>query len=354
MGVLDSYEARVAAGTLHSDERQRAVAATLDDLRVRLLADPPRRLGLFQRMRNGTPAGLYIWGSVGSGKSMLVDLFVTALDGVPARRLHFHDFMQQVHRALHSARQNRTGDPLALAAAQVCGGLRVLVLDEMEVRDIADAAILDRLFRAVFDAGTVLVTTSNAAPGDLYRDGLKRELFTPFIELIGQQCGVVKLAGPRDYRTGRGAKDSRLIYPLGAAARDFTSGWWDRLAQGAPRAETVRVQGRPLTLTTDGADLVRAAFHDLCDRPLGPADYLHLAQRTQWLVLEDIPKLGARQHDTARRFILLIDALYEARTGLVASADAPPDALCGDDENAFAFARVVSRLAEMTAPGWPS
>jgi cell division protein ZapE len=352
-----TYEAQVAAGALRADPAQAAVLPRLEALRLWLEAQAgARRRGLlpgFLRKAPAAPRGLYLWGGVGRGKSMLMDLFFAETAIAAKRRVHFHAFMQEVQQGLHAARARGVADALAPLAAAAVRDLRLLCLDEMQITDIADAMIVGRLFAALFDGGVVVVTTSNRPPGDLYRDGLNRALFLPFIELVAARMEVVELASPTDWRRRRLAGAPVWFVPPGPAARAAMDALWSDLTGGATGAAlALLVNGRPVALPRFAGGVARASFWDLCGRPLGPADYLAIAGALRVLMLDDIPRLSAANYNEARRFVTLIDALYEARVRLVASAADLPERLYMEGTGAFEFARTASRLVEMQGAGW--
>ena len=353
--LLALYDARVAAEHLRRDPAQRAVAARLQTLRSALEAPPlaPARR-LFSRPRPPEPPrGVYLWGGVGRGKSMLMDLFHGAV-AIPAkRRVHFHAFMQDVHAGLHAARARGVEDALAPVATALTDSLRLLCLDEMQITDITDAMIVGRLFEALFAGGVAVVTTSNRPPRDLYKDGLNRQLFLPFIALIEARLDVVELEAAADYRQHRLAGAQVWFQPPGTTAHGALDRLWDELTGGArPEPFSLRVQGRPLMLPTFAQGVARASFWELCGQPLGPADYLAIAGAVRVLILEDIPRLGASNYNEAKRFVTLVDALYEARVRLVASAADAPERLYLEGTGSFEFERTASRLREMQAADW--
>ncbi|MBK5928285.1 cell division protein ZapE, partial [Rhodobaculum claviforme] len=299
------------------------------------------------------PRGIYLWGGVGRGKSMLMDLFHDHVAIPERRRVHFHAFMQEVHAGLHAARARGTADALAPVAAGLTGSLRLLCLDEMQITDITDAMIVGRLFEALFAAGVAVVTTSNRPPEDLYKDGLNRQLFVPFIALIRDRLEVVELESTTDYRQHRLTGAQVWFHPAGTAARRAIDALWCDLTGGArPEAFTLVVQGRRLTLPAFSDGVARASFWELCGQALGPADYLALAGALRVLILEDIPRLGAANYNEAKRFVTLIDTLYEARVRLIASAADVPEQLYLEGAGSFEFERTASRLREMQAADW--
>ncbi|KUF10140.1 cell division protein ZapE [Pseudoponticoccus marisrubri] len=346
--VQDLYDARVAAGALKPDDAQIAALPALERIRA-ALAEPPRR-GLFRKAPE-PPKGLYLWGGVGRGKSMLMDLFVETLS-VPARRVHFHGFMQEVHAEMHRLRKDGVEDPIKPVAKAVSDDVRVLAFDEMQITDITDAMIVGRLFERLFAAGCVVVTTSNRVPDDLYKDGLNRQLFLPFIELIEERLEVRELASDRDHRQDRLQGTQVYFTPSGPEARAKIDALWEELSHGQEEELVLHVKGRQVELPRFHNGVARASFYDLCARPLGPADYLKIAEVLRVLILEDIPQMGSHNFNEAKRFVTLIDALYEARVALVASAAAAPEMLYVEGAGSFEFERTASRLREMQAADW--
>ena len=342
------YEAKRASGELKPDAAQLAVLPELERIRA-ALATPVKR-GLFRKAPEA-PKGLYLWGGVGRGKSMLMDLFAESVD-VPKRRVHFHAFMQEIHAGMHKARQQGVEDALKPVAKSVTDSVRLLAFDEMQITDITDAMIVGRLFEALFKAGVVVVTTSNRVPDDLYKDGLNRQIFLPFIDLIKDRLEVVELASPTDHRQGRLAGTQVYFTPIGPAARAEIDRLWRDLTGGREETLHLTVQGRTLDLPRYHNGVARATFYDLCGRMLGPADYLKLADSVRVLVIEDIPRLSRQNFNEAKRFVTLIDALYEARVRVFASAMAEPEMLYVEGEGTFEFERTASRLREMQGAGW--
>jgi cell division protein ZapE len=353
--LTELYEARAAAGSLRPDPAQHAVLPLLEDLRAWLEANATRRVGLFAGLFAKPitpPKGLYLWGRVGRGKSMLMDLFTEATDIRQKRRVHFHAFMQEIHRGMHEARKQGVEDALAPVADAVIRDTRLLAFDEMQITDITDAMIVGRLFEKLFAAGVVIVTTSNRPPGDLYKNGLNRALFLPFIAMLEARLQVVELDSPTDYRQHRLAGAQVYFHPVRTARAEIAAIWTD-LTGGAPdQPLELTVNGRTLTLPRFANGVGRATFWDLCAKPLGPADYLAIAQAVRVLILEDIPQLSAENYNEAKRFVTLIDALYEAKVRLIASAADQPERLYLEGSGAFEFERTASRLREMQGADW--
>ena len=350
---LAAYRERVASGALSADADQERAAARLDVLARELERWSPE--AWFNK--GATPRGLYLWGPVGRGKSMLMDLFFEAAPVKKKERVHFHEFMLARHAFMRVARERELGHDqlIALTAKEVAEEARLLCFDEVQVTDIADAIILGRLFERLFELNVVIVATSNRPPDDLYKNGLNRQLFLPFIALLKQNLDLVELAGPKDFRLQSLMAAPVYYTPLGPAADDMMERAWTRLTLGAqPHAVTLDVGGRALHVARQAAGVARMSFDELCARPLGAADYLELAERFHTVLLEHIPKLTPAMREEAARFRTLIDALYEAKTKLVASADAEPAALYPAGDQSFEFERTASRLMEMRSEAYLS
>jgi len=352
---MDLYARLVDEGALIADPAQAAALPALEDIRAHLQATTSRKRGilggLFHKPED-VPQGLYLWGGVGRGKSMLMDLFVGHLNIEGKRRVHFHAFMQEVHTALHAARQTGVDDAIAPVAAQIADGLRLLAFDEMQITDITDAMIVGRLFEKLFAAGVVIVTTSNRPPDGLYKDGLNRQLFLPFIEILKDQMVVHELISPTDYRQNRLSGAQVYFTPNNAETRAEMAKVWRDLSGGEGAPLVLMVNKREVSIPAFRNGVARASFYDLCAKMLGPADYLAIASAVRVLVLEDIPRLGRSNFNEARRFVTLIDALYEGGVRLVCSAAAQPEMLYVEGDGAFEFERTASRLREMQDADW--
>ncbi|MXP14248.1 cell division protein ZapE [Altererythrobacter confluentis] len=355
-GLLARYQSLVAAGELRADAEQAEAAARLDRLQRQLEEKP--EAGFFGKLlgrKPEQPQGVYMWGGVGRGKSMLMDLFHQTLDIPEKRRAHFHAFMLEVHRLLREERKNESGDPIGPVAARLAQGLRCLAFDEMVVNNSADAMIMSRLFRAlIVDEGVTIVTTSNRPPSDLYKDGLNREHFLPFIELIARRLDVLPLNGPVDYRLERLAGLATWHSPLGDAATAQVTEAFFRLTDyppedkaNVPSGELDLGGGRTLMVPKSLKGVAVFSFKRLCGEPRGATDYLAIAQTYHTVIIVGIPVMGAEDRNEAARFVTLIDALYEHRVKLFVTAAAPPENLYRAGDGSFEFERTVSRLMEM-------
>ena len=362
-GPLAAYRAKLDGGELLTDPVQALAAERLQALWLRLRQYDPapgassergRLSRLWQRKRaddipDPYPHGLYLVGDVGRGKSMLMDLFYATAEVPRKRRVHFDQFMQDMHRRMHEARRDgQADDPIPVIADAVTAEAALLCFDEFQITNVADATILGRLFQALFARGVVVVATSNTKIDDLFLGQPGRDAFLPFIAMLKQHLDMIVMHGSRDWRRARlrgiptwhSPADRRADAALDNAFQDLTLG-------EAPRSERLYIMGHSLLVPMTAAGVARFDFDALCGQPLGAGDYLALATHYQALVLDGVPKLSPDNHDVARRFITLVDALYEHRVKLVASAAAEPDALYQRGEGARAFERTASRLEEM-------
>ncbi len=351
--LSETYTRLIASGHLTPDPAQEAVLPEFERIRKGMAeAKKPRGLsGLFAKAPDA-PHGLYLWGGVGRGKSMLMDMFHDSLGEIPSRRVHFHAFMQEIQAGLHAARQTGVDDAILPVADKVAAEVRVLCFDEMQITDIADAMIVGRLFERLFAAGVVVVTTSNRLPDELYKDGLNRQLFLPFIELLKARMVVWELTSPTDYRQNLLSGSPVYFSPADSKARSAIDAIWQEMSGGTSDPLTLKVKGREVELACFRNGVARVSFAELCSRALGPADYLAMAEVVRVLILEEIPRLSSENYNEARRFVTLIDTLYEARTKLIASAADVPERLYLEGEGSFEFERTASRLREMQSDGW--
>ena len=366
-GPLAAYEAFVAAGELRCDAQQRAVAERLDAL-SRGLAAMARRPGLLARLlpaakrlavRTG-PRGLYLWGGVGRGKSMLMDLFFAHTPIAEKRRVHFHEFMQAVHAERHRLRDAGAGSGNVVDAIveALAGDVRLLCFDEFHVTDIADAMILGRLFEAFFARGITIVATSNRHPDDLYRDGLNRQLFLPFIARLKAELDILALDGPTDYRLERLRGIETYLVPVDTRTTEMLRRDFYRLTDyevddpaRVPSAE-VDLGGRRLFVPKASKGVAVFSFKRLCANPYGAREYLAIAHRFHTVIIVAIPKMDPGRSDWAARFMTLVDVFYENGVKLLCSAEAPPEELYTEGPQAFEFARTASRLVEMQSEAY--
>ena len=356
-GPLQRYRTMREAGDLAPDTAQLLAAEKLQLLANRLAQyEPPARtdfFSFFTRKRGEVPEGLYMFGGVGRGKTMLMDLFFETVPFEPKRRVHFHEFMADVHELIAKARKDREGDPIPHVARDIASDARLLCFDELHVTDIADAMILGRLFQGLFDAHCVMVATSNVAPQGLYKDGLNRPLFEPFVELVEQRMEVLQLEAAKDYRLEKLQGTELYFTPDDDTSRTALAGAWMRLT-GHEHGEPARIvaKGRTLEVPEACLGVARFRFEDLCEQPLGAADYLRIAHAYHTVLLEGIPVMGPEKRNAARRFINLIDAFYDNGVSLVASAEAEPRDLYPAGDGVDLFERTASRLIEMRSQSY--
>ncbi|MFN3620655.1 cell division protein ZapE [Sphingorhabdus sp.] len=356
VSVAQNYQALVSGGELKADHDQAIAVAALSRVQSELEAVPPRGSTIWRFLgRKPDPArGLYLWGGVGRGKSMLMDLFYDSVHIKRKRRAHFHEFMLDIHARLKAERVKEEGDPIPPIVAALADEARVLCFDEMVVNNMADAAIMSRLFSGLIAAGVTVVTTSNRHPDDLYKNGLNRQLFLPFIALVKDSLDIVALDGPTDYRRDRLGSAKIWLVPNGPDATAALSETFFRMTDYPPedRAHVPTLEmdvggGRVLHVPKALKGVAVFSFKRLCAEARGAADYLAIARRFHTVIMVGIPVLGPHNRNEAARFVTLIDALYEYRVKFLASADAEPDHLYPAGDGRFEFDRTVSRLMEM-------
>ena len=356
VNVTDQYHALVTAGELRADSDQARAVAALAKVRAELEAVPPRgsTIWRFLRRKPDPARGLYLWGGVGRGKSMLMDLFFENVGINRKRRAHFYEFMLDIHARLKAERVKEKGDPIPPIVASLADEARLLCFDEMVVNNMADAAIMSRLFSGLIAAGVTVLTTSNRHPDDLYKDGLNRQLFLPFIALVKESLDIITLDGPTDYRRDRLGTAQIWLVPNGPAATAALSETFFRMTDYPPedRAHVPTLEmdvggGRMLHVPKALKGVAVFSFKRLCAQARGAADYLAIARRFHTVIMVGIPVLGPHNRNEAARFVTLIDALYEYRVKFLASADAEPDHLYPQGDGRFEFDRTVSRLMEM-------
>lgn len=355
--VLALYRERLRYTEIEPDVAQLAAAKRLDALAAELVASrpngPSRILARLARAKPHRLKGLYIHGAVGRGKTMLMDLFYEAVPAPQKRRLHFHEFMAEVHERIARGRATTDGDPIPFVATEIAAASPLLCFDELHVTDIADAMILGRLFKSLFEKGVVVVATSNSAPNRLYWNGLNRQLFLPFVGLIEAHMDVIELKAEKDFRLDKLSGRQLYFTPADATAEAALDDHWQRLTGHHPaEAVNLDVKGRKVVVPRTAMGVARFAFADLCGQPLGPLDYLHIAHAFHTVLIDAIPVLTPDRRNEARRFINLIDTFYDNRVSLIASAETEPGCLYPAGDGAELFERTVSRLIEMRSEAY--
>lgn len=358
-GPIHQYRERLRKGDLRADPAQELAIEKLQILHNALKSYEPNtgetgwraRFGIGKRKEVPTPPqGLYFYGGVGRGKSMLMDLFFDCVKVEAKRRVHFHEFMREVHdrlKAIREDKKKRSDDPVIELAEQLAQEAWLLCFDELQVTNIADAMILGRLFQTLFEKGVVIVTTSNRVPDDLYKNGLQRDRFVPFIEMIKHKLDVMELASATDYRLGRDSGEQIYFYPLNMDSRDQLRQRYEEMTNGEGKSDYLIIKSRRIEVPSLYEHIAYFTFADLCMKPYGANVYLEIASLFDVIFIEGIPTLSPKNRNEAERFVHLIDALYEHKVKLVCSADALPEKLYPEGDGAFEFERTVSRLMEM-------
>ncbi len=362
---ISAYQTLIRDGKLRPDPNQQKAIELLQGLHseLDLYAQQMGQTGWRARLsirnrKRPVPKGIYMWGGVGRGKTMLMDLFYENSNVAERKHVHFHAFMQEVHRRVHAFREAQksgkvpeSSDPLKALAKVIVDQAWLLCFDEFHVTDIGDAMILGRLFEALFDMGVVIVTTSNRHPNDLYKDGLQRERFLPFIDMLNEKMQVIHLDSDTDYRLERLREMDAYLSPATPQATEKLQLDFDTLTVGMEsRPRQLSVNGRTIEIAKAAEGVGFTTFTDMCTKPLGPGDFLAVADAFHTIILDGIPKLGPNNRDQAKRFVTLIDALYDHKTKLICAAETPPTELYTEGDGAFEFERTVSRLLEMQSP----
>lgn len=357
--LIEQYNQLVATGHIKDNSPQREVLVILQELSDQLTARKNKGIkGIFQKKQKPDFSGVYVWGNVGRGKSMLMDLFFNTLAIEKKRRVHFHAFMQEIHHRIHQLRQEaqrgKSGDPVAILSAEIAQQTQLLCFDELQAPDVADATLLYRLFSSLFEAGIVIVSTSNRPPKTLYTGGVQKERFDKFVALIEEKMQIVALSSDIDFRLGQlKSLQKTYFWPLNRETDDAIERILQSLcANPIAQRASVHIKGRDVHYTVYDGAIGRFSFNELCVAALGPADYLALAQKLDTIILTGIPKLSAEKRNEAKRFVTLIDVLYEQKVKLICSAAVSPQELYTDGDGTFEFQRTVSRLMEMQSAKW--
>ena len=346
--LVDTYKQNVSLGKIQREKEQERLVILFDTLRIAV--EQKRNKILFSKSAL-TPKGIYLWGGVGCGKSMIMDMFVESLT-VEVRRLHFHSFMQEVQSLLNLARQSKVRDALVPVVKKLTNDVKVLALDELQIKDIADAMIVGRLFEALMKKGVTVVITSNRPPIDLYKNGLNRDLFLPFIRLIEAKFDVLELCGVKDYRQSFISGDQVYFYPLNLESAKRMDTLWATLTGNSFDNFILSFKGREIIFPFYKDGVGRFDFFEICGQMFGPGDYLAIVDAVRVLMVDNIPQLSRSNFNEAKRFVTLIDAAYEAKISLICSAATEPEMLYTEGEGSFEFERTASRLKEMQSKNW--
>ena len=355
MKPIDIYNQRVLSGALVSDNNQLKTLQALQDLAIEIDGYKPRSTWLLSGLfgiKAPRPKGLYIYGGVGRGKSMLMDLFFDASPALRKRRVHFHEFMQTIHQSLYEVRQTGVEDAIRPVAEKIISEVDLLCFDEIQITDITDAMIVGRLFEFLLDSGVIVVTTSNRHPNDLYKSGLNRSLFLPFIKMIEQRLTTLNLDSDTDHRQNITTGNIVYFYPLNKDTHQKIEQLWETLSRGKSTPLILTQKKRKIEIPFHVDGIARASFADLCKKALGPGDYLAIAKSINLLMITNVPQLGQDNSNEAKRFVTLIDTLYEGGIKVIISADAEAEELYKDGIGSFEFNRTASRLREMQSEGW--
>jgi len=346
--LVDIYNQNVSLGKIQREKEQERLVNKFDNLRISV--EKSRRKILFSKSAL-TPKSIYLWGGVGCGKSMIMDMFVKSLT-VGVRRLHFHSFMQEVQSSLSLARQSKEKDALVPVVKKIANEVKVLALDELQIKDIADAMIVGRLFEALMKKSVTVVITSNRPPIDLYKNGLNRDLFLPFIRLIEAKFDVLEMCGVKDYRQSLISGDQVYFYPLNLENAKRMDILWETLTGNSKDEFILSFKGREIRFPFYKDGVSRFDFFEICGQMLGPGDYLAIVDTVRVLLVDNIPQLSRSNFNEAKRFVTLIDAVYDAKISFICSAATEPEMLYTEGEGSFEFERAASRLREMQSKNW--
>lgn len=355
--IIAHYQKLIDSGKVAEDQSQKEVLRKFyklqQDIELQILQESSNFLKKIFSSENddSNTKGIYLYGDVGRGKSMLMDLFFKTSSLKNKRRVHFHAFMLEVHRSIFKWRNSNTSgdDPIPPLAKKIASEAQLLCFDEFQVTDIADAMLLGRLFTELFNNEVIVVATSNRPPSELYKDGLQRERFLPFIDLLTENVEVVKLSADKDYRLSHLKALSTVYYtPIDRNASSFLESTFNELTNGAsPTSTTLQINGRDLIIPRSSADVAWMSFADLCEQPLGAADYIEIAREFGTLIISDIPEMSRENRNEAKRFVTLIDELYERKVKLICTAATSPEKIYAVGDGSFEFERTASRLIEM-------
>ena len=350
--LIDIYNNKVSKNLISYDENQSRAISFLEKLNKELSLS---NVVFFSRIKQKRPLkGFYFWGGVGRGKSMIMDLFYENSLIKKKRRVHFHAFMQEVHEQIHIVRQSGVEDAIEPVARNISKNVKLLCFDELQITDITDAMIVGRLIKLLTKSGVVIVSTSNRHPDDLYKDGLNRNLFLPFISFLKENMIIYEFSGSVDYRQLSLSEQTRFFTPISSKNKSKIQAIWNRLTDGVTTELKLIVKSREIIIPDFCNGIGRADFNDFCDKPLGSLDFLHIAKSVRVLILENIPKLSREKNNQAKRFVILIDALYEEKVILIASAETSPEKLYEMGTGSFEFERTASRIKEMQSESWAS